>query len=74
MDDGTSSLRSPAGEWPRVERRKRPRSHDDNRLKARAIEFAGVVFVAMLLAAGALVLVQNGFARPLNRIDAALKG
>ncbi|MFL6732911.1 MAG: PilZ domain-containing protein [Sphingomicrobium sp.] len=70
----TSSLRAPGGEWPKVERRKRPRSHDESRLRGRAIEFAGVAFVAMLLAAGATVLVQDAFARPLNRIDAALTG
>ena len=36
------SLQLTAGQWPGVERRKRPRSDDDSRLRARAMEFAAI--------------------------------
>jgi hypothetical protein len=37
---------------PRAERRKRPRSHDDSRLKARLLEFASISIIAGALAFG----------------------
>lgn len=66
------SLQLTAGQWPSVERRKRPRSPDDNRIRARAIEFAGVAIITVSFAAGALVMAEHAFARPLGYVEAAL--
>jgi hypothetical protein len=63
-----------AQEWPRVERRKRARSHDHSRLRSRAMEFASVALIGLSLAAGAFLMVEQAFARPLIYVQAALGG
>ena len=68
------SLQLTAAQWPAVERRKRPRSHDDSRSRARAMEFAGIAVIAVSLAGGALMMVGHAFARPLGYVEAALGG
>jgi hypothetical protein len=41
-------------------------------MRGRAIEFAGVAFVAMSLAGAALTMVEAAFARPIAAVQAAL--
>lgn len=53
-----------------IERRKRPR-YDDSRLRGRAIEFAGVGAIVLLLALGIADLAAQAFS-PLARVEAAL--
>ena len=69
-----SALQLTAGEWPRAERRKRPRSHDESRLRSRAIEFAGVALIAASLAGAVFSMVEAAFARPLAAVQSALGG
>ncbi|HEX6740389.1 MAG TPA: hypothetical protein VF079_01165 [Sphingomicrobium sp.] len=57
-----------------AERRKRPRTQDDNRLRGRAIEFLGVVIVGILLSSAVLAFVAEAFALPLASVRAALEG
>ena len=57
-----------------VERRKRPRTHEQNRYRGRAIEFAAAVAVAVPLAIGAFALVEQALAQPLASVGAALDG
>jgi hypothetical protein len=57
---------------PKGERRKRPRPEHRGRMRGRAIEFAGVAFVAMSLAGAALTMVEAAFARPIAAVQAAL--
>ena len=59
---------------PRVDRRKKPRSHEENRFRARAFEFAGVILIAVSLAATLFGIVEQSFARPLFAVRAALGG
>jgi hypothetical protein len=59
---------------PRAERRKRPRTHDDNRIKARILEFASVAIIAATLALGFSFWVTDALARPLATVEAALRG
>lgn len=54
------------------ERRKHPRPEDRSRLRGKAIEFAGVVTIAVSLAAAGLAMVEAAFARPLAMVSAAL--
>jgi hypothetical protein len=69
------SLQLTAGsQWPQVDRRKRTRSHDENRLRARAIEFAGIAVIAASLAGGVVATVGQAFARPMAIVEAALGG
>jgi hypothetical protein len=56
----------------KTERRKHLRPEDRSRLRARAIEFAGVAVIAVLLAGAGLVMVEAAFARPLALVFAAL--
>jgi len=69
-----SSLQPSAPPWPAIERRKRPRSHDDSRICGRLIEFAGIAAIAASLAAGAFIMVEQAFAKPLDYVEAALDG
>jgi len=57
-----------------VERRKSARPDDRQRLRARTMEFASVVVIGASLAGGAVVLVEEAFARPLAIVQAALGG
>jgi len=63
-----------AEQWPRVERRKRPRSNDQNSVRGRLVEFAGVTFIGLSLAAGAFALIEQAFAKPLGLVRASLGG
>lgn len=63
-----------AGQWPDVDRRRRPRRQVDSRTRSRAIEFAGVAAVAVCLSGAAFVLVDQAFARPMAYVEAALGG
>jgi len=63
-----------ARDWPRADRRQRPRSHDESRLRSRAIEFAGVAAIAVSLAIALLSMVEAAFAKPLAMVQTALGG
>jgi len=54
------------------DRRKRPRTHEDSRSRARMMEFASVAVIAASLAGVAVVMVEQAFARPLAMVSAAL--
>jgi hypothetical protein len=66
------SLQLTAESWPQVERRKRPRDHDDSRLRSRAMESAGVAMIAASLAVGAFMTVEQAFAAPIHYVRATL--
>lgn len=70
----TASLQLIAGEAPTAERRARPRSHEQSRLRSRAMEFASVALVASTFAAGAFAMVEEALARPLALVRGALGG
>lgn len=59
--------------WPDIERRRKPRTLRDSRLRARALEFASIVMIGASLAAGAVMMIQQAFARPLHSVEAALR-
>jgi hypothetical protein len=67
-------LQLTAQQWPSADRRKRPRQRRDSRLVGRAMEFAGLAVAAILLAGGALAMVEAAFARPLAAVRSALGG
>lgn len=59
---------------PSSQRGDRPKgvsTHDEGRLRARRIEFCGVAFVGLLLAAGAFIMMEQAFAKPLAYVEAA---
>lgn len=66
------TLQLTAGGGGHVERRRKPRTHEDNRLRARAMEFAAIGFIAASLSGGLFVLVEEALARPLAYVEAAL--
>ena len=57
-----------------VERRKRPRTHEESRYRGRALEFASVALVGIALATGMFALVEQAFAQPLAYIGRAIGG
>jgi hypothetical protein len=57
---------------PPYERRRRPRTHEDSRIRARMMEFASAVVIAVLFAGGAYGLVEQALARPLAAVRTAL--
>jgi len=57
---------------PLYERRKRPRTHEDNRLRARMMEFASVALIGAFFAGSAYSLVEQALARPLAAVRTAL--
>ena len=59
---------APAG----AERRRRPRTHEQSRIKSRALEFAGVAIIAVALSSAAFALVGEALAQPLAQVSAAL--
>lgn len=69
-----ASLQLTAAKWPQVERRKRPRSEDADRLRGRAFEFAGVVLIAVALGFCTLTFMQQAFAAPMHAVSVALGG
>jgi hypothetical protein len=54
------------------ERRRRPRSHEQSRMRSRSVEFASVVIIAVALSSAAFALMDEAFAAPLARVSAAL--
>jgi len=56
------------------ERRRRPRPEDSSRLRGRAIEFAGLLAVVVMLAAGGISMVEAAFARPMAAVASTLAG
>ena len=71
---GTATAFQLTADWPLAERRTRPRSHDESRLRSRAIEFAGVAVIGACLAAALFSMVEAAFARPLAMVQTALGG
>ena len=72
---GSQALQLVASEGALIERRKQPRtSASESRLRGRAMEFAGVVFIVIALAFGAWSTAQQALAKPLQRASAALGG
>jgi hypothetical protein len=69
-----SSAQLTAGEWPYAERRKKPRSAGESRIRARATQFASLSVIAASLAAIALAVVLEAFAQPMAAVTAALNG
>jgi len=67
-----AAIQPVSGQWPGVERRRRARGHDQNRLRGRAVEFAGVAIVAVSLGLGIIASVEQGFAGPMAKVSAAL--
>ena len=57
-----------------VERRKRPRSHEDNRVRGRLFEFSAVAILAAVVAGFAFDLVHDALSRPLQQVQAVLGG
>jgi hypothetical protein len=57
-----------------VERRKRPRSHEDNRVRGRLFEFSAVAILAAIVAGFAFDLVHDALSRPFQQVQAALGG
>lgn len=70
----SSALQLTAGGCGQVERRKQPRTHDDSRLLGRALEFASVAIIAILLSGGLFSLVIRALDEPMARIRLALDG
>lgn len=68
------SLQLTAGGWPHIDRRARPRSSGDARLRGRIIEFAGIVLIGASLAVGATLMIGQAFAQPIRHVQAALGG
>jgi hypothetical protein len=68
------SLQLTASYNTQTERRKRPRSHEESRVRARLFEFFSVGIIAVLLASAVFALIEQAFARPLLAIRAALGG
>ena len=66
----TLSLNTPGDRF--VDRRARPRTHEDNRIRARSAEFVSIAFIGIWLAGGLFVLVQEAFATPMAYVEAAL--
>ena len=55
-----------------VERRKQPRSADNSRFKARAMEFAATAAVGIVLAASAAICVAEALSKPIAAVEASL--
>jgi len=54
------------------ERRKQPRTEERSRIQGRAIEFAGVLVIAVALAGAGFTMLEGAVARPLAAAEAAL--
>ncbi|MEP7130542.1 MAG: hypothetical protein ABI770_05380 [Sphingomicrobium sp.] len=63
-----------AAALPVADRRKRPRTHEEHRLRSRALEFASVGLIAIVLAATVFSMVEQAFAPPLAMVRTALGG
>jgi len=71
--DRRSLLQLTAPAWPEIERRKRARNHEENRLKGRAMEFVGIAFITTSLAAGLCMIIQETLAGPLSTVKAEFR-
>lgn len=60
--------------YPRVERRARPRTHEQSRERGRLLEFVCASFIGAALAVSAAGLIQQAFAGPLAKVETALAG
>jgi hypothetical protein len=65
------SLQLTAQQAP-AERRKKPRSHDDSRFRARIYEFVSLTVIGAFLAIAAFAMIEQMFAKPLLAVRAAL--
>ena len=68
-----SSMLQPAAREPGVDR-KRPRTYEHSRLRARGFEFASAAVIAAVLAFGFSFWVGEALAQPLAAVQAALRG
>lgn len=71
---GSAALQLSAEPFRGIERRKRARTHEDSRIRARAFEFASVVMIAGALAVGFGFWVSEALAQPLSAVQSALAG
>lgn len=69
-----SSTLQPTASWPAEDRRKRLRTHDDSRLRSRAIEFASIAAVSAVLATAGFSMVEQALAEPIAVVEAAIRG
>ena len=78
LTDGPASPVAAASPLPPAERRAAPRApdrhHEQSRLRARATEFIGLVFVGALAATFAYSAVADALARPLAEAGRAMDG
>jgi hypothetical protein len=63
-----------SGHWPKQERRKRQRTHDESRWRSHTMEFAAVAAIAASLALGVFSMVEAALARPIAHVEMALRG
>lgn len=70
--DSASSLAVTQAQWPEHDRRKQARGADESRWLGRAIEFAGIAAIAVLMGFGTIFIAQRAFARPMAAVSAAL--
>ena len=63
---------STCGDQSRGERRRRLRTHEQERTRGHYWEFAGMALFAAALAGGAFTMVQDAFARPMGEIGTML--
>ena len=68
-DNVEDTVTAPRG----TERRRRPRTHEQSRWSARAVEFAGLLAIVLVLAVGVLEDFQQAFARPLAAVRQVLR-
>lgn len=57
-----------------VEQRRKPRTHEESRVRARLSEFTGIAVIAGALCLAASEMLEQAFARPLAAIETALHG
>jgi len=70
----TPQLRLTASGSPMIERRKRPRTHEQRRDQSRVIEYVAIAVIAAGLAGAAFSLVEQALRPPLAAIRTALTG
>jgi hypothetical protein len=70
----SQALQLTASTGAAVERRKRPRTEVDARLRGRAIEFASVAVIAASMALTIWSMASEALARPMAAVSAALGG
>ena len=67
------TLRLVAADGALIERRRQPRpAADDARLRGRALQFIGILAIAVSLAISIWVMAERAFARPLGLVENAL--